>query len=101
MNAKRKEVPGRRMSVRFEGRVQGVGFRYTTVEVASAYDISGLVRNEMDGTVTVVAEGAESDLVSFLRALKETHLARYITAERCAWSEATGEFHGFAIGHAW
>jgi acylphosphatase len=91
----------RRVGVRYEGRVQGVGFRYTAVSVSSSFDVTGYVQNEPDGSVTLVAEGREDELVRFLRAIKESHLGRYITAERLKWSEATGEFAGFTVRHAW
>ncbi|MHC4288506.1 MAG: acylphosphatase, partial [Planctomycetota bacterium] len=35
----------------FKGRVQGVGFRYTTQRAASRYELTGYVRNLPDGTV--------------------------------------------------
>lgn len=101
MNETNGQRAAKRMSVRYEGRVQGVGFRYTVLSAASGFEVTGFVRNEMDGTVTLVAEGAEHDLVALLRAIKETHLGRYISAERCAWGAATGEFNGFRIAHAW
>ena len=43
----------------YSGRVQGVGFRYTTASIARRYAVSGFVRNLSDGTVELVAEGAE------------------------------------------
>lgn len=91
----------KRVKVRYEGRVQGVGFRYTAITVASRWSVTGYVQNEPDGSVTLVAEGAESDLVQLLQGIRESHLRRYITAERVAWADATGEFSGFGIRHAW
>ena len=52
-----------------KGRVQGVGFRYSTQKQASRLGVRGWVRNERDGTVTVVAEGpraAVDEMVSWL-----------------------------------
>jgi DNA ligase D-like protein (predicted 3'-phosphoesterase) len=48
---------GVRATVR--GRVQGVGFRYLTVERARELGVLGWVRNEDDGTVLVHAEGSD------------------------------------------
>jgi len=45
----------RRIIVR--GRVQGVGFRYATVEAAEHYGITGWVRNRRDGTVEAFIQG--------------------------------------------
>ena len=40
------------------GRVQGVGFRYATSSRARSRGIAGWVRNNADGTVEAVFEGA-------------------------------------------
>lgn len=49
------------------GRVQGVGFRQATREVARENGIHGWVQNRTDGTVEVVACGEEA-LLERLRA---------------------------------
>ncbi|MGQ0633729.1 MAG: acylphosphatase [Planctomycetaceae bacterium] len=41
----------------FSGRVQGVGFRFTTRSLARRYPVTGFVRNLPDGTVELVASG--------------------------------------------
>lgn len=48
-----------------QGRVQGVGFRYFTREMADAFDITGTVRNVSDGDVEIVASGTPENLRSF------------------------------------
>lgn len=91
----------RRLTARFEGHVQGVGFRFSTMQVASRFAVTGYVQNEMDGSVSVVAEGAEKELVRFLRELKASHVARYVTREDVSWSPATGEFATFGVRYGW
>ncbi|MCR5303680.1 MAG: acylphosphatase [Lachnospiraceae bacterium] len=39
------------------GRVQGVGLRYTVKHLARAYGLTGWVRNEYDGSVTLALQG--------------------------------------------
>ena len=50
----------RRFIVR--GRVQGVGFRWFVEREARTLDIAGWVRNNVDGTVEVLAMGSREQL---------------------------------------
>lgn len=52
------------------GRVQGVGFRYFTQDIARLEGLSGVVRNLPDGRVEAVAEGDDESLVRFEAALR-------------------------------
>ncbi|MFN0058314.1 MAG: acylphosphatase [Planctomycetota bacterium] len=47
------------------GRVQGVGFRHSTVGAAERFGVRGYVRNAVDGSVIVHAEGESAALESF------------------------------------
>ena len=42
-----------RKHIVFQGRVQGVGFRYTAKYMAQSLGLVGWVQNEWDGTVTM------------------------------------------------
>ena len=55
----------------YSGSVQGVGFRYTTVQVAGGYEVTGFVRNMMDGRVEVVVEGEAGQVGAFMVRLAE------------------------------
>jgi len=57
----------RRMELRIRGRVQGVGFRWSVRERAQRLGLAGWVRNEADGSVTVVAEGQHGSLEALRR----------------------------------
>jgi acylphosphatase len=48
------------------GRVQGVGFRFSTVYEARILSLSGWVRNRYDGTVEILAEGRAEDVEALL-----------------------------------
>lgn len=86
-----------RITVRYEGRVQGVGFRFTIVNLAQNLDVTGWVKNEFDGSVSMVAEGEEDQLMALLQAVKNSQLERYITNEMVRRSVATGEFDRFGV----
>lgn len=53
------------VSIKCRGRVQGIFFRATTKELADKLGISGWVKNELDGSVSIHAEG-ESELLDEL-----------------------------------
>ncbi len=58
-------------TVYFAGRVQGVGFRYATLQVAKEFDVAGHVRNLTDGRVQVQVEGAPAEVSAFIAAVEE------------------------------
>lgn len=51
--------------------MQGVGFRYFTLETARREGLAGYVRNLDDGRVEAVAEGESESVVRFERALRQ------------------------------
>jgi len=55
----------------FSGRVQGVGFRYTTHRIARDYPINGYVKNMRNGTVECLVSGEESDVDNFIGKVQE------------------------------
>lgn len=61
----------KRVHVIVSGRVQGVGFRYFAVSLASKYQISGWVRNLYNGDVELEAEGTSDRLQFFLQEVQE------------------------------
>ena len=63
----------------FSGRVQGVGFRWTTQRLAGNYDLTGWVRNLHDGRVEMVAQALPTDIQSLIRDL-QTHFGDGITS---------------------
>ncbi len=73
-----------RRCFRFYGYVQGVGFRYTARHAAQRLGLTGFVRNEDDGTVTVELQGDASAIELFPELISNN---RYIRIER--W-ECTG-----------
>ena len=85
------------MTVCYSGRVQGVGFRYTTKQTAAGFDLTGLVRNLPDGRVELIAEGLRDELDAFRTALHDAGLAGFIRDEQVTWADAENKFRGFEI----
>ena len=85
-----------RADVRFTGMVQGVGFRFTARRLASGYAVTGFVRNEPDGSVTVVAEGTRREIEAFVEAVK-LEMRGYVRRADVTWGAATGAYDGFGV----
>jgi acylphosphatase len=87
-----------RRIIHFHGRVQGVGFRYTTRNIVLRYDVSGYVRNLPDGRVQLLMEGCDSEMQQVVDELhrKMSCFIRKIDSDT---SPATGEFEQFSIRH--
>lgn len=60
-----------RYSIIFEGRVQGVGFRYFARKSAQSCHVTGFVRNLSDGTVHLEVQGPEDRIAVFLKIIRE------------------------------
>ena len=67
----------------FIGRVQGVGFRYLTRRAADLIGVTGWVRNERDGSVTLEIQGTEEQVDGVMLALKHMSIkrGRYVRIE--------------------
>lgn len=86
----------RRTDCAFVGHVQGVGFRFTAQQIARDFAVTGFVRNKSDGSVELVVEGAESEIIRFLNVLRE-RMADHIKDFKSSDGAATGEFNDFAV----
>lgn len=60
-----------RRHIIFNGRVQGVGFRYRASYVARSLGVTGWVRNECDGSVEMEAQGREEQIHRMLTMLNK------------------------------
>jgi acylphosphatase len=87
-----------RKTVLYSGRVQGVGFRYTTARVAADFAVTGTVRNLDDGRVEVVAEGEAAVVDAFLAAVGEK-MRGYIKGVKMDGGAASGGFADFRVTH--
>ena len=62
-----------RYFLRWEGQVQGVGFRFTNTNLAQARSLTGWVRNMEDGSVEMELQGTPANIVSQLEALHASY----------------------------
>ena len=63
----------------FFGIVQGVGFRFTAAMAAESLNLTGWIRNEDDGSVTMEIQGKDYEIDEVLKAINNS---RYIRIER-------------------
>ena len=88
--------PAVRRDVRFRGRVQGVGCRVTTREIAARFRVAGFVQNLADGQVLVSAEGEPDELDRFVAAVV-AEMERYVAGYDVEQRPSTGEFNDFHV----
>jgi acylphosphatase len=81
------------------GRVQGVGFRYFTKDVADREGVTGWVRNLPDGRVEALVEGEHEAVTRVERALWQgPGGARVDTVAVDDGEPPSGAHHGFSVG---
>lgn len=79
------------------GRVQGVYFRDFVTRRARGLDLTGYVRNTLERTVEVHAEGERKQLEELIEHLKVGPPAARVEKVVTNWSEYTGDYAGFGI----
>lgn len=87
----------RRLTAEVRGRVQGVGYRYFARSYARKLGLRGFVRNDPDGTVTIVAEGRPEALEELLDALRSGPELAEVEDVAEEWGPARGRFSAFTI----
>lgn len=85
-----------RRHVVYHGRVQGVFFRATSYDLARGYRVVGYVRNMLDGTVELEAEGEPAEVDRFLAAVANKFRHNIANADALD-VPAMGEEEGFRI----
>ncbi|MGH7441988.1 MAG: acylphosphatase [bacterium] len=73
----------RTVLVRYEGQVQGVGFRANVRRVAGRFKVRGWVKNERDGSVSLIATAESAELDALLAAIRVSPLGPNIIRETC------------------
>jgi acylphosphatase len=73
--------------IHITGRVQGVGFRWSTFREAGRKGITGLVKNCPDGSVYIEAEGVKEqldDFINWCRAGPVNGFVKSVSVEVCS-----------------
>jgi acylphosphatase len=87
----------RRVRVVVSGRVQGVGFRYSTVYEANRLSLDGWVRNRHDGTVEILAEGRDENVEALLLWCRRSPPGSRVTSVQHNEEPADPPLAGFEI----
>jgi acylphosphatase len=87
------------LQVFFEGRVQGVGFRYSIKQIARGFDVIGWVRNLPDGRVELQTEGDAAETRAFLEAIGQSELRALIKNQTETTLSQPLNATGFQIRH--
>ncbi|MEO6246555.1 MAG: acylphosphatase [Opitutaceae bacterium] len=83
-------------TVFFTGHVQGVGFRYSVLQAAKEFEVSGAVSNLLDGRVLLEAEGGAAEVAAFVAAVEEK-LHGYVRKVERRGARRAAQFSGFVI----
>ena len=83
----------------YEGRVQGVGFRFACKQIARGYEVVGWVRNLPDGRVELQCSGDAEEVEAFLQGVWESELKSHIKEVKVAKIPPLAGARGFEILH--
>ncbi|HOO76480.1 MAG TPA: acylphosphatase [bacterium] len=90
-----------RIRILVRGRVQGVFFRASTVEVGTGLGLAGRVRNLPDGGVEVLAEGPRPALEELAAWARRGPAGARVDSVEVEWGAGPGGYAGFGIAGRW
>lgn len=85
-------------NITIEGKVQGVGFRYTAKTMALSLGVKGFVKNLTNGSVYIEAEGSEVQLKHLIDWCRRGPSYAYVDEVRIENADIKG-FDIFEISH--
>lgn len=88
--------PDVRLTAWVHGHVQGVGFRWWTRSQALELGLTGYAKNQADGRVLVVAQGARADCERLLQRLESGQTAGSVDTVVTEWGPAGEAITGFS-----
>ena len=80
----------------FKGRVQGVGFRFTTRRIVQRYDLTGYVKNLPDGSVEALLQGTDADIQTCMVDIQDA-FDGYIREIKTNDQPVNPQYHDFRI----
>jgi acylphosphatase len=87
------------LEIFYEGRVQGVGFRWSVRNVAKGFDVTGWICNLPDGRVQMQISGDEEEVRSFVEAINQSELRAHIRGQTESKLDRPVAANGFEIRH--
>jgi acylphosphatase len=81
----------KRLVARVSGSIQKTGYRARVVDFARALGLKGIVQNLKDGSVQIIAEGDDTDLERFLKAIDIKNTIIHVSSISTVYSDATGD----------
>jgi acylphosphatase len=84
-----------RVTILVRGRVQGVGYREYIRNRARRLGCTGFARNELDGSVTIVAEGSRQSLEELLALARRGPITAHVESIDIRWAPSLAEYTSF------
>ena len=90
------------MFKRIESGIAGKGFGFDYIssvrDMVVRYDLVGIVFEKKDGSIKLIAEGEEENLIKLTEKLEDGSLIHSVENFYVKWDEPKGEFKDFSIG---
>jgi len=87
----------KQVTLKVYGKVQGVFFRDSSRAEAQELGLRGWVKNETDGTVEIMAEGDDKDLIKFIEWCKYGPDHAEVEKVEVKWEKFSGQFDDFSV----
>ena len=81
----------------YEGRVQGVGFRFGVRQIAAGFVVAGHAANLPDGRVEVVLQGERDEVEGMEKEIARSHLEGFIRGQEVEEVAVEAGRKGFQI----
>ena len=87
----------RQVQIKVSGKVQGVFYRLSTVEVARKLGITGTVRNLADGSVEIIARGEDESISKLINWCRQGPQKAVVNSVVVDESDLQPLFDGFKV----